>query len=879
MKDLSDETRSHRTIRDLVALSTLPAIWVNHQPLQVAESLADVLLNTFHLDFVYLRLHRETAGYALEVARTGHRPTRSGQAEAIGRALAPWLEHADASSAQSLPNPIGIGTVQVVLIPVGFDGEDGLLVAGSQQAGFPGEEDRLLLGVAVNQAATVLQRQRADRALRLAHARLDLAVRGSNIGIWEIEMPDGVVRNGRVSFTNIFELLGYDRPDLASDSGARMTLVHPDDQSQLEEAIQAYLSGQNEELEVEHRARHKDGSYRWMLTRRVAIRDAADRPVGLIGSSIDITGHKRAEVALRASEKRLAADLAGMARLQEVSTRLVHVSDSTLLLQDIVDAAIAITAADMGNIQLFDPDSGMLKIVASRGLGLSFLEFFKAVHVGQCACGGAAHNGNRVVVVDITASPLFAGTDSLDVLLDSGVRAVQSTPLTGRSGQLVGVLSTHYRAPSRPADRDLSVLDTLARQAADWIERTQAHEALRESEARFRGTFENAAVGIANTDVQGRFLRVNDKLCDIVGYTREELLERSFAQITHPEHLLENLELYARLWRGEVPSFTTEKRYTRKDGSAVWGELTVSLQSDATGAPRYAIAVVEDVSDRKRLEAELRRAKEAAEAANRSKDEFLANVSHEIRTPFGAILGMTELVLDTPLTDDQRQCLETAMSAADSLLGLVDELLDFAKIEAGKLELVPANFSLRMTLADSLRAIRVRASDKGLVLVCEVGTDVPDALVGDAGRLRQVLLNLVGNAIKFTRQGEVSVQVEAVDDSATREAVLLFAVRDTGIGIPPDGQERIFRAFEQADNSTTREYGGTGLGLTISARLVELMGGTIAVKSEPGRGSTFSFTARFGRQPQVVRQVVTPPSVAVHMRRQLRQPYYRFEFW
>ena len=189
-------------------------------------------------------------------------------------------------------------------------------------------------------------------------------------------------------------------------------------------------------------------------------------------------------------------------------------------------------------------------------------------------------------------------------------------------------------------------------------------------------------------------------------------------------------------------------------------ELSVSLQRDAAGKPAYAIGIVQDISDRKRLEGELRQAKEAAEAANRAKDEFLANVSHEIRTPMNAILGMTELVLDTPLDEDQRQGLKTVKSAADSLLGIINDLLDFSKIEAGKLELVPADFSLRAAVGDTLRALAVRAHKKGLELIYQVQPDVPDALIGDAGRLRQVLLNLAGNAVKFTDEGEVVVRVE-----------------------------------------------------------------------------------------------------------------------
>src|SRR5205823_1042994 len=216
---------------------------------------------------------------------------------------------------------------------------------------------------------------------------------------------------------------------------------------------------------------------------------------------------------------------------------------------------------------------------------------------------------------------------------------------------------------------------------------------------------------------------------------------------------------YTPLARGESSSYSQEKRDIRKDGSLVWVHVSVSLQRDARGAPLHTIGIVQDISVRKRLEKELRQAKEVAEAANRAKDEFLANVSHEIRTPMNAILGMTELALDTPLTKDQRQCLGTVKSAADNLLGIINDLLDFSKIEAGKLELDPDDFSLRAALGDTVRALAVRAHRKGLELVCHVQPDVPDALVGDAGRLRQVLLNLVGNAIKFTDEGEVVVSV------------------------------------------------------------------------------------------------------------------------
>src|SRR5262249_38879479 len=257
-------------------------------------------------------------------------------------------------------------------------------------------------------------------------------------------------------------------------------------------------------------------------------------------------------------------------------------------------------------------------------------------------------------------------------------------------------------------------------------------------------------------------------------------------------------------------------------------------------------------------------AKDAAEAANRAKDEFLANVSHEIRTPFGAILGMTDLALDTPLTEDQRQYLTTVKSAADALLGIINDILDFAKIEAGRLELDPADFALSSVLGATLRALAVRAHKKGLELVCQQRPGVPDALIGDAGRLRQVLLNLVGNAIKFTERGEVVVLVEAAGEPAPQgEVRLRFPVTDTGIGIPPEKQAKIFQAFEQEDTSTTRKYEGTGLGLTIAARLVALMGGQITVDSVSGQGSTFAFTARFGLRPHPPEATPASPPVVL----------------
>jgi two-component system sensor histidine kinase/response regulator len=382
-----------------------------------------------------------------------------------------------------------------------------------------------------------------------------------------------------------------------------------------------------------------------------------------------------------------------------------------------------------------------------------------------------------------------------------------------------------------------------------------------DSERLYRSTFDAAPVGIVHVGLDGRWLRINRRLCDLLGYSCEALQSRTVQDLMRAEEVAGEAESFRQMAAGTIDRHVVDaRRYLKQDGSFVWVRVYMSVYRDADGRPQHFISVIEDITERLRAESELRAAKNAAETANRAKSEFLANMSHEIRTPMNGVIGMTALVLDTALTLEQNEYLHIVKSSADALLTVINDILDFSRIEAGKLLLDPIDFSPRDAISDSANSLAFKAHQKGLELIVDIAPTIPNTLRGDPGRLRQVLVNLLGNAIKFTSQGEVILRA-TIEASTEKDVVLHFAVADTGVGIPVARQKSVFDAFTQADGSITRTYGGTGLGLTISSQLVQLMGGRLWVESEVGKGSTFHFTGTFPIVRTLGTAVVVPEAV------------------
>lgn len=617
--------------------------------------------------------------------------------------------------------------------------------------------------------------------------RLRLVVESARVGTWDYDLISGEVvwdRNSR-------DLFGVPAEGPLTYSLV-LSCIHYEDRREVENAIKEALEpASGGTYEKEFRVQWPDGSIHWVLGKGKVLYagKGIDRhPVRFIGINHDLTEHRLAEK-----------------NLEEVAEAY----------------RLALEGADLGTW-----DMDLKKKVYSGDercrhlFGVPETETLSAARVLQ-----AIHPDDRERV-------LQAVMRARDPSSDGRYEAEYRTIWPDGSVHWVHARGQAFFAGEGAQRRPVRFTGTVM----EITERKQIEQSLDESETRFRTNFENASVGMAQVSLDGYFLRVNQKLCDITGYPEEELLSRTFMEITHPDDVEADVE-HARLLRdGKIDSYQMEKRYIRRDGDSIWISLTVGLQRDRDGTPLYYLPVMVDITDRKRAEEALLGAKEDAEAANGAKSEFLANMSHELRTPMTVIMGAVQHLLLSSPGPGQREFLEMADRSSHRLLAIIDDLLDISRIEAKKLKIEDQPFDLRLCLCQSTEIFMRQAMEKGIRLYCEVDPETPEQIIGDTQRLEQILVNLIGNAVKFTDRGEIAVRVHTTEEQVT------ISVRDTGIGIPADKMELLFEPFTQVDSSRTRRFGGTGLGLAICRKLVAMMGGVIRATSEEGKGSTFSFT-------------------------------------
>ena len=592
-----------------------------------------------------------------------------------------------------------------------------------------------------------------------------------------------------------------------------------------------------------------DGHVTWVSTTKMPVCDANGYIIGTFGVSRDITEHKRAGQELRRVNRALQT-------ISECNQAIVRAEEESHLLEDICGILVNTGGYRMAWVGYCEHDEGKsVRPVAHAGFEDGYLQTASITWAdterGRGPVGTSIRTGKPVIARDIQADPSLAPWRKEAV--DRGYASSIALPIISND-QVIGTLSIYSDRPDAFDPEEMQLLTELSNDLAYGInalrtraERTRVEEALIEERHLLHTLMDNLPDVIYFKDRESRFTRINKALVRSFGMSAPaQAVGKTDFDFFTEEHAREFHREEEEIIRTGQPLVGKEEKEIWRDGHVSWASTTKMPLRDANGVIVGTFGVSRDITQRKQTEAELRRAKEAAEAASRAKSEFLANMSHEIRTPMNGIIGMTELALDTSLSSEQREYLTMVKDSSTALLTLLNDILDFSKIEAGKLSLDPTEFNLLDLLAISLQQIAVRANQKGIEIAWGAKPEVPERVLGDAGRLRQVIVNLVGNAIKFTEQGEVVVDV-AVESQEDQSTLLHFMVRDTGIGIAPEKQKEIFEAFTQADSSMTRNYGGTGLGLTISSRLVQMMGGKIWVESALGEGSTFHFTARLGR--------------------------------
>ena len=592
----------------------------------------------------------------------------------------------------------------------------------------------------------------------------------------------------------------------------------------------------------------KNHGLRFLHTKKIPILDEAGKPQYLLGMSEDITERKQTEAALH--EQMQLSLLAA-----EINSALIQNTALQAMLQQCTDALIRHLDAAFARIWLISPGdlcgechkaaacadrTQCLHLTASAGLSENIDGEYRRIPLGALKIGRIAQGGGVMATNNVATDDRLPNKQWLT---DNGLQAFAGYPLTVDS-RAIGVMALFSRRLLSATA--LKTLERIAQVLSLGIERKQTEEALRDKDQRISLAITATKVGIWEWNTKTNRIRWDARMFYLYGIppTQDGFIDYTdWSGTVVPEDLPEQEALLQNTVHRQGYSSREFRIRRHNDGALRIIQAMEAVRTDANDVTKWVVGTNRDITEQKQTEEELRKTKEAAEAASVAKSEFLANMSHEIRTPMNGVLGMTELLLATDLSKQQHHLAETAHRAGTTLLNVLNDILDFSKIEAGKLELETVAFSPRQIVEEVGELFANAAQRKKIELVCLLAETVPPLLQGDPARLRQILVNLIGNAIKFTEQGEVFLHIHAIASTPT-DALLRFEVRDTGIGLSPDAQARIFQPFTQADGSTTRKYGGTGLGLAIVTQLVQMMGGTIGVESVEGAGATFWFTLR-----------------------------------